>query len=166
MADVFVSYSQEDEAAARSLKTALAEQGNQVWLAGDELRSGERWADAIHERLHVANVVVLLIGTEPSRAARNEWSLALQESFNREEPVRLVPVLLPGAEPPSFVDVQAIRIEDEPIAWERIAQEIETPEQPSFEWTTTDRGRSELSRRLDRVERLARTLPSDTESAI
>lgn len=159
-----MSYSDDDEAAARSLKTALAERGNEVWLAADELRPGERWTDTIRGHLHAANLVILLIGKEPSRAARNEWSLALQESFNREDPVRLVPVLLPGAEPPSFVDVQAIKVDDEPLAWERIAQQIETPEKPAFEWTTTDRARSELSHRLDQVEKLARTLPSDTDT--
>jgi TIR domain len=161
--DIFVSYGRDDADAARSLRTALAQRGNQVWLGGAELRPGERSSDTIRGRLHEADVVILLIGKEPDRDVRNEWSLVLQDSYSRTEPVRLVPLLMPGAELPSFVDVQAIRVDDEPIAWDRIAQEIEASEKPSFEWTTTDRARSELSHRLDQVEKLARTLPSDID---
>jgi hypothetical protein len=165
MADkIFVSYSHGDMAAAQHLKAALAERGNEVWLAGDELRPGERWAETIHERLHAADVVILLIGNEPSRTARNEWSLALQESWNREDPIRLIPLLLPGAEPPSFVDVQAMRVGEQPGGWEHVAELIEAPEQPSFEWTTTDSARSELAHRLDLVEEAAAIFPADTDA--
>ena len=159
--NIVLSCSHGDMPAAESLKAALAGRGNEVWMPWDESRPGERWAEQIRERLHAADVVILLIGKEPDREVRNEWSLVLQETYRRSDPVQVVPVLLPGAEPPSFVDVQAIQVDGEPIAWEEIAQQIEAPGRSSFHWKTTDRARSELSERLDRVEKLARTLPGD-----
>jgi hypothetical protein len=72
-------------------------------------------------------------------------------------------VLLPGAELPSFVSDQAVRVEEQPGGWEQVAQLIEAPEKPAFRWETTDSARSELSERLDQVERFARTLPTDTD---
>lgn len=164
MAKVFVSYSRDDKDAALGLTHALVEQGNDVWLDSGEIRPGERWAEQTSEAIRSANVVVLLIGSEPGTLVRNEWSQALQESWRKDSPVSVVPVVLGDAEPPAFLrDRQIIRVDKTPEEWTRVAQLIENPADASYEWTTTHSARSELTERLGQIERIAAALPTEPD---
>lgn len=167
MAKVFVSYSRDDQAAARSLASELDAQGNEVWLSGDALVAGKRWADQTSEAMRSANVVVLLIGSEPSDWVRNEWSQALGESWRKDSPVTVVPVVLGDAEPPAFLrDRQMIRVDDTPADWDRVARLLEKPAEVSFDWTTTNSARTELAERLTEIKRIASALPTEPDGIV
>jgi len=160
MSRVFLSYSHEDEAAARTAKAVLAQHGLDVWLAGDEIRAGERFADRIRDELHAATAVVLLIGKHPSNWARNEWSLALERSWNRERALNLLPVLLPGAEPPTFLmNLAYVQIVDETTDWKLIAEMIETSPAGTLSWRSSEIAKAALATRLTALEKVAALLP-------
>ena len=160
MSRVFVSYSHEDEAAAKTAKAVLARHGLDVWLAGDEIRPGDRIADRIRDELHSASAVVLLIGREPSNWARSEWSLALEESWDAKRELNLLPVLLPGAEQPAFLQSLAyVPIVDETRDWERVAEMIATSPAGTLGWHSSEVAKVALGRRLSELEKAAAFLP-------
>jgi adenylate cyclase len=69
MADIFVSYSREDEAQAAAVADALRAGGYQVWR-DDELPAHRSYADVIQERLEGAKAVVVLWS---AHAAKSQW---------------------------------------------------------------------------------------------
>lgn len=165
MSRVFVSYSHQDEDSARALKSALARHGLDVWLTADEIRPGDKIVDRIRDGLRSASVVVLLVGTQPSTWARNEWSQALQMIWDADRKVPLVPIILPNADPPTFLrDQPHLRIHEDSGDWEDLAKVIETPP-TTFRWRTSDIAKSNLARRFNELAKAAAALPEDPEAA-
>jgi hypothetical protein len=163
---VFISYSHQDEDSARTLKHALVGHGHDVWLAADEIRAGDSFTDRMRDGMRSAEVVVLLIGQHPSPLARNEWSRALQRSWDTEGEVALVPVVLDDAEIPTFLhDQQHVRIQEDTAGWEPLAEMLGTVRPTAFEWRTPDTGRTELANRLNELEKIAAALPDDSDAA-
>lgn len=158
MKRVFVSYSHDDEYAARELKQVLDDHGFEAWLASDEIRPGQRVVDHVRESIRSAGAVVLLIGSEPSDWARYEWSQALELSWAEDQSKQLVPVVLQGADSPSFLhDRQVVRVAGEPDGWEQVAHALELGGERKHR--KSDRGR--LTRRLDELAKTAAALPEE-----
>jgi hypothetical protein len=157
-----VSYSHDDEPAARGLKGALEDHGFTVWLAADEVNPGESVADRVREGLASASSVVLLIGSQTSDWARYEWSEALQRSWGHDQqaPV-LLAVVLPDAETPSFARHQPLVKMDPVAGWESIAEALERVAAGRRPATYSDRARKELGARLKEVEDAVRGIPDD-----
>ena len=58
MREVFISYLREDSDRVASLAAGLRERGMNVWLDRDNIKPGQRWADAIRDELSRLQVVV------------------------------------------------------------------------------------------------------------
>lgn len=161
MSRVFLSYSHEDETAAKAAKAVFSRHGLDVWLAVDEIQPGDRVADRISHELQAATAVVLLIGRSPSNWARSEWSLALATSWDEDRKLNLLPVLLPGADPPAFLQsLTYMRIVDEARDWDRIARMIATAPAGALSWHSSDEARTALATRLSQLEKVAAALPN------
>lgn len=157
---VFISHSRSDADTARSLKQALTDHDLDVWLAGDELRPGDRWAEKIGEAISNASAIVLLIGQDPGHWARNEWSLALRASWDDQRNPTLVPVILPDSDPPAFVrDRPFLRVTDTADNWDRVVRWLKDP--PEYDGSMSEASREQLTRRLESIKELAATLPDE-----
>jgi len=78
----------------------------------------------------------------------------------------LIPVLLPDADPPVFLqDQQYVRLGDDASAWERIAQMLDGSSSGASRWRTSDTARSIVADRLSVLEKVAAELPDDPEFA-
>lgn len=160
MGTVFVSCSGKDADSARRLKGALAGHGLDVWPDTDDLQL----VDHIQARLRSSDAVVVLIGPDPSDTARNEWSQALQMSWDPDRELSFVPVLLPGAEPPAFLQGQhVIRVEEDGWDWDRIADIVEKSPSSTFTWQPPNASKSALADRLAAIQKVAATLPDDPQ---
>jgi hypothetical protein len=158
MQHVFVSYSHEDKDRAEQLKQALADHGIEAWLAGDEIRPGERVVDRIRESLELASAVVLLIGRQSSNWARYEWSQALELSWGRDLNLPVVPVVLNDADPPSFLrNKQILRVSDRDGDWGQVARTLQTA--TPLDWQSSDGEGGRLTQRLVELEKTAAALP-------
>jgi hypothetical protein len=160
MNEIFISYSQKDEASARALKTTLDSHGLQTWLASEDLHQGESWAQEITGALEGAKAVVLLIGSDPGHWARAEWSAALRRSW--EDQVRLVPVVLEGVDPPAFLHGHhVLMVSEAPGDWEKVAQAIEDPAVLDAEPLAVSSA-PDLSDRLTTIGQMIAALPDES----
>jgi TIR domain len=159
MEEVFISYSHKDEASARALKATLDGHGLRTWIASEDLHQGESWAQEITGALERAKAVVLLIGNDPGHWARAEWSAALRRSW--EDEIRLVPVVLNGADPPAFLHGHhAVMVSDAFGDWERVAHAIEDPATLDAEPLAVSPA-PELSARLTLIGQMIAALPDE-----
>ncbi len=94
MASVFLSYSREDAAKARSLAKAIEQAGHQVWW-DRHISSGSEFAGAIEQALNSADAVLVLW----SRASVGS-SWVRDEATEGRDGGRLVPVVLDDCRPP------------------------------------------------------------------
>lgn len=154
MKPVFVSYSQPDEALARELSKTLVEHGFKPLLTDD---AGARASDSDGD-LRQADAVVLLIGADPSRGARREWSEALRVSWNEDRELPIIPVLLDGARTPTFLqDRMYLRVSvDE--GWEEVARAVESHSGLSEESTPAT-----AERLYDRLTELRKTVDAASD---
>lgn len=97
---VFLSYAMSDRKEADKLVQGLHEAGIETWFDRESLVPGENWTDAIKKALDNTNTVLFLIGkgVRESEWQRLEMRQALERS-TRDRRYRIVPVLLPGADP-------------------------------------------------------------------
>jgi WD40 repeat protein len=98
--DVFISYNRRDSAPAEHIASFLRDAGLRVFFDRWTLDAGQAWTGAIEEALNTASAVLVLLGP----AGMGDWQraesdLALDRQ-RRGEPVRVLPVLLRGADPP------------------------------------------------------------------
>lgn len=164
MGTVFISYSAKDADSARRLTGALAGHGVDVLLDADEVRPGKHWRESLEDGLRSSDTVVVLIGPNPSDTARNEWSHVLQMSWDPERDLSFVPVLLPGAEPPAFLQGQPLlRVHEDGWDWDRIADVVEKSPTGTFAWRSPDTGKAALADRLAAIQKVAATLPDDPQ---
>jgi hypothetical protein len=164
MADVFVSYSQNDRETALGLTRALAERGIDVWFDNHEVRVGEDIGSRVQDAMRSASTVVLLIGSEPSSYVRREWSSALQKAWASKPDLTLVPVLLPGADPPAFLShLHYLRLTDAGRDWDRLAASLKSSSKPEFQWHAPKLDRTGVADRLSALEQVAAALPDEPE---
>jgi broad specificity phosphatase PhoE len=103
--DVFLSYSSSDEAWVRRLKAALEVRGLSVWLDREQIRPGDRFVEALEHGIDSSHSVVLVVSSQAQASGwvREEHDRAIRLSNDRGRQLRLVPVLLGGAEPQGFL---------------------------------------------------------------
>src|SRR5947208_13684106 len=106
---VFVSYTHDQGQLADALVNRCREAGAAA-LSIDEGSAGESWRTQLHETVADADSFVVVIGNDPSRLDRAEWTAVLEESWaDPDKPV--VAILGPDATlPPAFADRQAITL--------------------------------------------------------
>ena len=104
--DVFISYAREDSDSVQSLARALSDSGIKVWLDKWSLIPGERWEESLKKALDESSSAVVFLG----RSGLGRWQEAEMREVLRhrasDAQVRLIPVLLPGAQAesvPSFL---------------------------------------------------------------
>ena len=105
--DAFFSYNSRDREAVTSLVARLKRDSLSIWIDVDKLRPGNDWAKETRSAFARAHTVAIFIGPNgigPQQGPELEEALA--RSAASEGRVRLIPVLLPGAEtkllPPSI----------------------------------------------------------------
>ncbi len=120
--DVFLSYHWRDHAQVEGLARRLHEEGLKVFLDRWYLTPGQSWPKALETTLAQCGAVAVCIGPgEMGPWQQREQYLALQRQVTAEQqgqPFPVIPVLLPGAEPPlgflsqhTWVDFRA-RVDD------------------------------------------------------
>ncbi len=120
--DVFLSYHWRDHAQVAALARRLREQKLQVFLDRWYLTPGQSWPKALEATLAQCRAVAVCIGQgEMGPWQQREQYLALQRQASAERRGRsfpVIPVLLPGAEPPlgflsqnTWIDFRA-RVDD------------------------------------------------------
>ena len=110
--DVFLSFGEVDHEAAAQLGTALGAAGYTVFLDTSALTGGEQMAESIAQALHHSRHLLVCSGRR-GVAPWQKREIELARSSN--QPIRLVPILLVGAEQDIFslalrgvADLQAI----------------------------------------------------------
>lgn len=98
---VFISYTKDDERAARELQKALASAGYRTETMSD-IHPGDRWIASIYDALNAADVVVILL----SRAALNSAGVVYEiaasvAAVERSSDKRIIPVALDRGLSPS-----------------------------------------------------------------
>lgn len=101
--DIFISYRSTDSVEAERLRDALEARGVRVWLDKDEIRPGDRFAEALENGLATSRAVGLLATSESieSNWVKNEYYRALSLSTAGE--LQLIPLLFGHAELPGFL---------------------------------------------------------------
>ena len=98
--DVFLSYNSRDFKLAERLAHYLNSQGIKPFLADWHVPPGQDWVKIVEETLYACGAVVVLIGPHDMGFwHRREMYMALARKKN-EPNLPVIPVLLPGAEPP------------------------------------------------------------------
>lgn len=96
--DVFLSHSNADEAVVADLAHRLADAGLHPWLAASHLIPGEPWQEAMEAALTQSETVAVFIGPHGIGPWHNEqMRAAIDDAVQQGR--RVIPVLLPGAEP-------------------------------------------------------------------
>ncbi|MDH5574478.1 MAG: SUMF1/EgtB/PvdO family nonheme iron enzyme [Nitrospirota bacterium] len=102
--DVFLSYHWRDHAQVEALGRRLREQGLQVFLDRWYLAPGQSWLEALESTLAHCRAVAFCLGPgDMGPWQQREQYLALQRQVTAEKQGQtfpVIPVLLPGAEPP------------------------------------------------------------------
>jgi formylglycine-generating enzyme required for sulfatase activity len=96
MADAFISYKNEDRAAARLFADALAAEGISVWW-DPAVRTGETYDEVIERNLREARTVVVLWSP---RSVRSKWVRAEATVGDRKGEGGLAPVMIAECERP------------------------------------------------------------------
>jgi TIR domain len=122
---VFVSHSRADRPIAEKLIRELLNRGIDA-SSYDRIAPPESWQTTISGLLKSADGVILLIGAkqDPSPWQRREWSAALEAKWEYPNK-RLIPVLLPGAQIPTFLsEYQALRLKPSKQEWTSTVNEL------------------------------------------
>ncbi|HEV3470743.1 MAG TPA: TIR domain-containing protein [Pyrinomonadaceae bacterium] len=111
---VFISHSSKDDAFVAELRRALEGQGLAAWADSRELRGGDELAPEVERNIEEARhfIAVLSPHAVNSPWVRREIRKALEVKARRGDAYRVVPLLLPGIEPPAL----GMWFEKEPVA--------------------------------------------------
>lgn len=119
--DAFLSYSSVNKNLARRLRKELAREGLSVWWDEESDASGETRRRRIEEAIRSSDYILILLGPRDGVDEVQEltWRVAL-ETVWKDPSKRLVPILLRGAELPSFVrsgtsgqKIRAVQVENQ-----------------------------------------------------
>jgi len=97
--DVFLSHNSKDKPTVQALAQRLRDAGLTVWLDERDLVPGEPWQEGLEEGLARSRTVVVAIGPAGIGPWQNEELRLAIDTRAREPDRRVIPVLLPGAEP-------------------------------------------------------------------
>ncbi len=127
------------------------------------LPAGKDMDYVLEGALDAADAIVLVIGRTQNEDQRREWAEALRRVWAVPSK-RLLPILLPGTELPSFLrDRMFIEVKKDKAGAEFAAAAVAESFRPKSEWGTVKRGaarelRKERAIRLREIERAAKTL--------
>jgi hypothetical protein len=114
--EAFLSYSSAEKKLAERLRKELTRDGLSVWQ-DKSIAAGEKWQQRIEKAIRSSDPILVLVGDRVDEAQRFTWRVAL-EAVWKDSSKRLVPILLRGAELPSFVrsgtpgKVRAVQVEN------------------------------------------------------
>lgn len=98
--DLFISYHWRDHLAVEQLAQCLRQRGLRVFLDRWYLSPGQPWPERLEQILGAAGAAAVCVGPEGLGAWQlREQHLALERQV-REPDFRVIPVLLPGSDPP------------------------------------------------------------------
>jgi WD40 repeat protein len=89
MADVFISYAREDQAAVRRLHQALADRGRETWVDWEGIAPSDEWLTSILEAIDTADAFVCVLS--PDWAASTTCRLEADHAINAHK--RLIPIV-------------------------------------------------------------------------
>lgn len=87
--DVFISYAAADRHWAGELADALTDEGVRVWWVDQEIRPGERWAEAVEEALRESRVIVFLLTPESLNSPWASFEVGAALGANK----KIIPIL-------------------------------------------------------------------------
>ncbi len=99
VADIFLSYNREDQAKAKLIAKALADEGFDVWW-DTVLRAGQTYDEVTEKQLHEARAVVVLWS---SRSVKSKWVRAEATLGDRKS--ALIPVMLEPCDRPIMFEL-------------------------------------------------------------
>jgi hypothetical protein len=103
MANVFISHRKADAVLAEQLAKEVEAAGHQVWFDEWKIDLGDSIVERINEGLQGASYLVLCYSKSGmSDWVNREWMSALARQLNGK-PVKLLPLLLSGGEPPAIL---------------------------------------------------------------
>ena len=95
---VFLSHNHADQPAVADLARRLAEAGLHPWFAATHLIPGEPWQEAMEAALAASETVAVFVGPQGMGPWHNEeMRVAIEDAVHKGK--RVIPVLLPGADP-------------------------------------------------------------------
>jgi hypothetical protein len=169
--DVFISYSKHDQKWAERLNKTLVASGFSTWLVTERSTLVSSLQRQIEEAVRSTTNIVVLIGPgqEPSEFQRFEWGAALEAVWS-DPTKQLIPLLLRGADLPSFVRsaaatgeaIAAIRIENPSNDWDhavegliKVLRHEVAPVDKSELIATAEEDRSQQQERLSYIKKVA-----------
>jgi len=120
-ASIFLSYASEDRGPARSIGSALAQLGIDVWLDESELGGGDAWDQKIRKQIRECDFFMPIVSarTEARHEGyfRREWRLAVERTLDMaDDHLFLLPVVIDDTDqsrarvPEKFLAVQWLRL--------------------------------------------------------
>jgi WD40 repeat protein len=109
MIDVFLCHNTADTEDVEELANRLKSEGISVWMDRFNLIPGERFTEKIEEALDACNAIAVFVGRSGRSPYQNE---EFEYSFNTRGrgKQRIIPVLLPGAQPEMITGFLASRV--------------------------------------------------------
>ncbi|MGD9511395.1 MAG: toll/interleukin-1 receptor domain-containing protein [Geminicoccaceae bacterium] len=95
---VFLSYSMADDSTAQLLRGYLIARGIDV-ISDDAVGQGEEWDEAVQQGIERSDAIVLLVSPASLRSGAVMYEAGLAFRHSREEPTRLIAILLGDIEP-------------------------------------------------------------------
>ncbi len=113
--DVFLSYNSRDREEVAKIAAFLRKRGLRVFFAIESLAGGDSWLRAVAQAITSCQAVVVVQGRERlSKWQQKEVDLALVHQTEKKPGLKIIPVLLPGADPALDFVLINHRIELEP----------------------------------------------------
>jgi TIR domain len=102
---VFLSHNSVDKPWVNRLKDALEGRGLKVWLDQYEIRPGDLFVDALEKGLESSRTVALIISPEGMQSGwvDEEYNRAIGLAQDKNEKIRLIPVILRTTKLPGFL---------------------------------------------------------------
>lgn len=177
--EIFISYPSTSRKWAKRLAEALREHGFTPWLDTEQLEGGANWRQAIERATRSADGIVVLVGPkrEPDNLQRLVWRASLEAGWEKPDKP-LIPVLLQGAELPTFVRsrfspgeaVPVIRVKNPRGDWDRAVNDLigilkdETDRSAQSEVpSTNDKDRAEQRDRLAYIGEVAEQMKASQD---
>ncbi|MBC3878627.1 toll/interleukin-1 receptor domain-containing protein [Undibacterium sp. FT79W] len=102
MSTVFLSFSNQDRGFAQPLRHALTSLGHKVWSFDEQVAPGDRWQDAIFDRLKEVDAVAVIVSEASSTSGwiHHELGAAVAYARERGRPV-IIPIVLGDVQLPA-----------------------------------------------------------------
>lgn len=130
MADIFISYSKQDQSLAKALAVFLESEGYSVWW-DTNIRTGETFSRVILEELEKAATVIVIW---TNNSVKSEW--VQSEAGRARNNGKLVPVKLPSMTydriPPPFDVIHTENVNEKERLLETLQAQVRRPQLPNI----------------------------------